>query len=62
MHGAITPLPQCAIMTWCSIKAQGQLYLLVYQVKVKVKVKGKVVSVLSLTEHHAMKAFGGVEV
>jgi hypothetical protein len=31
------------------------------EVKVKVKVKGKVV-LLFLTEHHAMKAYWGVEI
>jgi hypothetical protein len=28
MSGAILPLPQYAFMAWCSVKAQGQLYLL----------------------------------
>jgi hypothetical protein len=28
MCGAIPPLPQYALMAWCSVKAQGQLYLL----------------------------------
>jgi hypothetical protein len=27
MSGAIPPLPQHAFMVWCSVKAQGQLYL-----------------------------------
>jgi hypothetical protein len=27
MRGAIPPLPQYAFMAWCSVKAQGQLYL-----------------------------------
>jgi hypothetical protein len=27
MSGAIHPLPQYAFMAWCSVKAQGQLYL-----------------------------------
>jgi hypothetical protein len=27
MSGAILPLPQYAFMAWCSVKAQGQLYL-----------------------------------
>jgi hypothetical protein len=27
MHGAIPLLPQYAFMAWCSVKAQGQLYL-----------------------------------
>jgi hypothetical protein len=27
MRGAILPLPQYAFMAWCSVKAQGQLYL-----------------------------------
>jgi len=28
MRGAIHPLPQYAFMGWCSVKAQGQLYVL----------------------------------
>jgi len=28
MIGAIPSLPQYASMAWCSVKAQGQLYLL----------------------------------
>jgi hypothetical protein len=28
MRGAIHSLPQYAFVTWCSVKAQGQLYLL----------------------------------
>jgi hypothetical protein len=28
MSGAIPPLPQYAFLAWCSVKAQGQLYLL----------------------------------
>jgi hypothetical protein len=27
MSGAIPPLPQYAFIAWCSVKAQGQLYL-----------------------------------
>jgi hypothetical protein len=27
MSGAIPPLPQYALMAWCSVKEQGQLYL-----------------------------------
>jgi hypothetical protein len=27
MSGAVPPLPQYTFMAWCSIKAQGQLYL-----------------------------------
>jgi hypothetical protein len=27
MSGAIPPVPQCSFMAWCSVKAQGQLYL-----------------------------------
>jgi hypothetical protein len=30
MSGAIPPLPQYAFMAWCSVKAQGQLYLYFY--------------------------------
>jgi hypothetical protein len=32
MRGAIPPLSQYAFMVWCSIKAQGQLYLHLYVV------------------------------
>jgi hypothetical protein len=28
---AVPPLPQHAFMAWCSVKAQGQLYLLSYE-------------------------------
>jgi hypothetical protein len=28
MRGDIPPLPQYVFMAWCSVKAQGQLYLL----------------------------------
>jgi hypothetical protein len=28
MSGAMPPLPQYALMAWCLVKAQGQLYLL----------------------------------
>jgi hypothetical protein len=31
MSGAILPLPQYARMAWCSVKAQGQLYLLYFK-------------------------------
>jgi hypothetical protein len=30
MRGAIPPLPHYAFMTWCSVTAQGQLYLYLY--------------------------------
>jgi hypothetical protein len=30
MSGAIPTLPQYAFMAWCSVKAQGQLYLIFY--------------------------------
>jgi hypothetical protein len=29
MNGAVPPLPHYAFMAWCSVKAQGQLYLYV---------------------------------
>jgi hypothetical protein len=32
MSGAISPLPQYAFMAWCSVKAQGQLYLYHYSI------------------------------
>jgi hypothetical protein len=57
MSGAIPPLPQYAFMARCSVK-KGQLYLYLLA---KYKGKGKVVPVL-LTEHHAMKAYWGVEI
>jgi hypothetical protein len=31
-----TPIPQYAFMAWCSLKAQGQLYLYIYIYKVVV--------------------------
>jgi hypothetical protein len=31
MNG-IPPLPQYAFMAWCSVKAQGQLYLYLYHI------------------------------
>jgi hypothetical protein len=31
VSGAIPPLPQYAFMGWCSVKARGQLYLLLYR-------------------------------
>jgi hypothetical protein len=31
MNGAIPPLPQYVFMAWCSVEAQGQLYLYLYQ-------------------------------
>jgi hypothetical protein len=30
MFGAISPLPHYALMVWCSVKAQEQLYLYLY--------------------------------
>jgi hypothetical protein len=30
MSGAIPPLPEYASMAWCSVKAQGQLYIYLY--------------------------------
>jgi hypothetical protein len=33
MNGAIPPLPQYAFMAWCSVEAQGQLYLYLLQIK-----------------------------
>jgi hypothetical protein len=32
MIGAISPLPQYALMAWCSVKARGQLYLYLVEV------------------------------
>jgi hypothetical protein len=33
MSGAIPPLPQYALMAWYSVKAQGQLYLYLYNIQ-----------------------------
>jgi len=33
MRGALPPLPQPAFMAWCSVKAQGQLYLFLYRTR-----------------------------
>jgi hypothetical protein len=30
MSGAIPPIHQYAFMAWCSVKAQGQIYLYIY--------------------------------
>jgi hypothetical protein len=30
MREAIPPLPQYSFMAWCSVKAQGQLYLIMF--------------------------------
>jgi hypothetical protein len=34
MSGAIPPLLQYAFMAWCSVKAQGQLYLYLYHINI----------------------------
>jgi hypothetical protein len=36
MHETATPLPQYALMACCSVKAQGQLYLYLFEVLVDV--------------------------
>jgi hypothetical protein len=33
MSGAIPPLLQYAFMAWCSVKAQGQIYLYLYRIQ-----------------------------
>jgi hypothetical protein len=38
MPGAIPPLPQYNFMAWCSVKAQGQLYLYLYSTTGKIVV------------------------
>jgi hypothetical protein len=38
MREAVPPLPQYAFMAWCSVKAQGQLYILSLPVVVVVVV------------------------
>jgi hypothetical protein len=45
MSRAIPSLPQYAFMAWCSVKAQGQLYLLPYNVFLQLLVDGGAVSV-----------------
>jgi hypothetical protein len=35
MRGAIPSLPQYAFMAWCSVKAQGHLYLYIYTLKLQ---------------------------
>jgi len=37
MRGAIPPLFPCAFMAWCSVKAQGQLYLYFTHIYYKLK-------------------------
>jgi hypothetical protein len=39
MCGAIPPLPRYAFMAWCSVKAQGQLYL--YPINIYVSATSK---------------------
>jgi hypothetical protein len=71
MHGAVTPLPQYVFMAPCLVKHRDDFIFLPYTyiaivssevarfrnpMKVKVKLS------LCLTEHHAMKAYWGVEV
>jgi hypothetical protein len=34
VSGAIPPLSQYAFMAWCSVKAQGQLYLFTFYIDV----------------------------
>jgi hypothetical protein len=51
MCGAIPPTPKYAFLEWCSVEAQGHRHTY------NVKGNDKVVLVLFLTEHHAMKAY-----
>jgi len=54
MRGDKPPLPQDAFMGWCSVKAQGQLYLTYTH---------KFVLVLNdVPQYYAMKTYWGVEV
>jgi len=32
MPGAVPPLPQCAVVVWCSIGTRGRLYLCLYDI------------------------------
>jgi hypothetical protein len=41
MSGAIPPLPQYALMAWCSVKAQGQLHLYLYETERHPVLSGK---------------------
>jgi hypothetical protein len=34
MSGAISPFPQYAFIAWCSVTAQGQLYLLPFEINI----------------------------
>jgi hypothetical protein len=54
MRGAIPPLPQEVFMAWCLTSMRYVFMALVGRGKGKVPVL--------LTEHHAMKAYLGVEV
>jgi len=48
MHGTIPPLLQYGFMLWCSVKAEGQLYLYRWNQDLKLgKRKGKVAPVLN---------------
>jgi hypothetical protein len=64
MFEAVPPLPQYAFVTWCSVKAQGQIYFYILPSTSAEYFEGKckVVPVLFLIEHHAMKAYWEVKV
>jgi hypothetical protein len=36
MRGAVPPLHQYAFMAWCSVKAQGQLYLYLHNLNLRI--------------------------
>jgi len=46
MSEAIPPFPQYALMAWCSVKPQGQLYLYLYGMEIDHKHKNSVRIVL----------------
>jgi len=51
MSGAIPPLPQYDFTTWCLVKAQGQLYLLLLLVHSHHPILGKDLKMRHVCQH-----------
>jgi hypothetical protein len=51
MSGAVLPLPQYAAMVWCSVKAQGKLYLCIITIIIII-----IIIILSSRRVHALTA------
>jgi len=57
MRGAIRLLPQYSFLVWCSIKAQGQLYLYFYIPVYLQLSEGITIEVLSLSSYVILEIF-----